>query len=782
MPLLLTKTLRDLRHRALRSALTLLAIAIGVAGVAAISTTARNLALAQAAVYASASQADVIIGARDVSPLVRNVLERLNNVAAIEGRVYDFTTASPDKRAARWVDLRLIGVSDFAAMRVNQVDLVTGRFPGTGEVALDDSSRALLAVQLGDTLYFRHNAGEPARTLRVVGFTRTPAAIDAAILNQATAYAPSTEVRKAAGIIGDNRLLVRLLTPVRAADTVRKLEGALGQRGVGVSFSRIRDPALQEGARELAALLLLLALFSGLGALLSGLLVANTVAAIVTDEMRQIGVMKALGASRWRLTGAYLLSALALGAAGTTAGIPLGVVGGARLSRYLAARLGLDLPPFMLASRDLLVALVVGLGVPLAAAAVPAWRGASLPADRLLRSYGLTDAYHRHRLDRWLRPLGRYSSVMVMALRNAGRRPVRSVITIVAIATGVAVFLATSTLDRSVVGTVDRLYGIYAADAYVAFARPVAPSFAAQLASLPDIRSAEAWSRVGGYVATDAVDVWGLPADTRLYRHQLIAGRWLSGAPREVVITGVLARKRGIVPGQVIEADVGRERRPLTVVGIVDDESTYLGSTATGKLFLTVADVSRWTYSGSNASFFALALWRAEPAAVDQALGRIELATAAHAPRTFAAYSDKASTLRAIRILEVLLQAMVALVGLIGAAGMANTLVLSVTERRHEIGILRAIGAGAGHIARLLLYEGLALGTVGLGLGLLVGVPLARELVGQTGAALFRLEFILSRANLVSTVFLTVLLTAVASLGPGLLATRLRPITTLRYE
>lgn len=782
MPLLLTKALRDLRHRALRSALTLLAIAIGVAGVVAISTTARNLARAQAAVYASASQADLVVGARDVSPLVRNVLERLDNVMAIEGRVYDYTTASADRRAPRWVDLRLIGVHDFAAIRVNQVELLAGRFPGPGEVALDESSRALLAVKLGDTLYFRHNAGEAARSLRVVGFTRTPAAIDAAILNQATAYTTATEARKAAGIVGDNRLLVRLDNPALATETARKMERALGQRGVGVSFTRVRDPSLQEGARELSALLLLLALFSGLGAVLSGFLVANTVAAIVTDEMRQIGVMKALGASRWRLTSAYLLAALALGAAGTAAGVPAGAIGGARLSRYLAARLGLDLPPFVLAPRDLLLALAVGLGVPLAAAAIPVWRGASLPAGQLLRSYGLVGAYRRRLLDGWLRPLRCYSTLALMALRNAGRRPIRSAVTVVAIATAVAVFLATSTLDRSVLGTVDRLYGIYAADAYVSFARPVSTSFAAQLATLPDVRHAEAWSRVGGFVGPNAVDVWGLPADTTLYRRQLLAGRWFSGAPREVVVTGVLAGNLGIVPGQVIEVDVGRERRPLTVVGVVDDESTYLGSTATGKLFLTVADVSRWTYSGANANFFALGLWQSEPAAVDAALGRIEVATATKAPRTFAAYADKASTLRAIRILEVLLQAMVALVGLIGAAGIANTLILSVTERRHEIGILRAIGAGADHIARLLLYEGLALGTIGLALGLLVGLPLARQLVLLTGAALFRLEFILSPAAIAGTAVLALLLTAGASLGPGLLAARLRPITALRYE
>lgn len=63
LPILLTKTLRDLRHRTLRSLLTIVGIVIGVAGVVAISYTARNLALAQAAVYADASQYDLAVSA-----------------------------------------------------------------------------------------------------------------------------------------------------------------------------------------------------------------------------------------------------------------------------------------------------------------------------------------------------------------------------------------------------------------------------------------------------------------------------------------------------------------------------------------------------------------------------------------------------------------------------------------------------------------------------------------------------------------------------------------------
>ncbi len=782
LPLLLVKTLRDLRHRRLRSALTILGIVIGVAGVVAIAATARNLAAAQARVYAAAGQADIAVAAREVSPTVRNVLERLDNVATVEGRAYDLVTASPDPEAARWPELRLVGVDDFDRMRVNRVELVAGRFPEAGEIALDESSRRLLPLRLGDTLYLRDNVGERPVALRVVGFTRTPARLDAAILNQANGYASIGEVRRALGIAGDNRLLIRLEDPRQAGQTAGRIGRALGQRGVTVGAVQLRDPERQEGRRELATLLALLTVFSAVGVVLSGFLTGNTIAALMAEEMRQVGIMKSLGAGRWRLLRGYLLPALVLGGAGTLLGVPLGLVGGGALGRFLAGLLGLQLPPFTLAGREVALAAAVGLGVPVAAAIFPAWRGAGTPVSRLVRSYGIAGSYQRRAIDRLLRPVGRLSALALMALRNTGRRRARSLVTTLTIAISAAVFLATQTLDASVLATIDRLYGVYAADAYVTFSRPVVVGYERDLERLPDVRRAEAWARAAGFIGPRATDVWGLPPDTALYRYRLVAGRWLRGAPREVVVTANLAGEAGIVVGQLLPVDIGKEGRAFTVVGIVDDENTYLGSNATGKLFMALDDLSRLTRYGDGANFFAVALRQNDPAAVDAALGRIERATGDFRPSTYAAYADKASTLRAVSILTLLLRAMVLTVGLIGAAGIANTLVLNVTERRREIGILRAVGAGRGHLLRLLLAEGLALGAAGLALGLALGLPLAYQLVALTGASLFRLDFHLTPGIVGLTAALALGTAALASVGPGLLAARLRPIEALRYE
>lgn len=783
MPILLIKTLRDLRHRTLRSLLTLFGITIGVAGVVAISYTARNLALAQETVYAAADQADISVGTGDLSPTIRNVLERLPNVALVEPRVNYATRATGDLAAIRWVDLRLIGITDFTRIRVNQIELVAGRYPTTaGEIALDASAQSLLPVQLGDTIWTRARAADRPVAHHLVGFTRTPASLDAAILNRATGYAPIADVRKAANLVGDNRLLIRLDDTTAASATAGRISRLLGGRGVPVNFITIRDPANAEGRKELATLLILLTAFSALGVVLSGFLVGNTVAAIMAEEMRQVGIMKALGADRARLIRAYLLPALVLGGGGVALGLPLGIGGGGALGTFLARLLSLTLPPLNLAPREPILALGIGLGVPIVAAVMPAWRGAETPVSDLIRAYGVATARGRRRLDRLLRPVGHLSTIALIALRASGRRPARSAVTVLVIAISAAAFLATQTLDASVRGTVDNLYNVYAADAYLSVGGATTVRYATDLAQLPDVARAEAWARTGGFIGSAGVDVWGVPADTALYHYRLVAGRWYSGESREVVISTDLARRLALVPDQIIEVDVGVERRPFTVVGIVNDESTYLGSTASGKLFMAVADVSSLTHYGARANLFALGLRQHDPASVDAALSRIEYSTRALSTSAYAAYSDKASTLQLVRVLELLLRAMVTIIGLVGAAGIVNTLILNVTERRRELGILRAIGARRGHLLRLLLAEGLALGGLGLLLGTVLGVALARALVELTGASLFRLDFRLTPGTILTTIALALGLAVIASIGPGLLAARLRPLEALRYE
>ena len=109
---------------------------------------------------------------------------------------------------------------------------------------------------------------------------------------------------------------------------------------------------------------------------------------------------------------------------------------------------------------------------------------------------------------------------------------------------------------------------------------------------------------------------------------------------------------------------------------------------------------------------------------------------------------------------------------------------ISVLERTKEIGILRAIGASKKDIARIFNAEtiiiGLCAGVIGIGLSLLLLIPINRILIGLTKIS--ALKAILPAAGGVALVIISIFLTFIAGLIPSGMAARKDPVVALRTE
>jgi len=780
MQTLLRKVIRDLRRRPLRNVLTLLGIILGVAGVVAISSTARSVADAQRLTYAGSQQADMATFANGLSATTANLIERQPNVVAAETRSVTFTRFDT---GSGWENLRLVGVDSFDAITLDLVELVEGRFPQRGEVAFDESTRELTSIELDTVVAIRESPADPLVYARVVGFTRSPATLGAGLMNRATAYVPSATVRELTGRTGDNYLLVRVEDQERASQTASDVRRLLSKRGVSVSGFDVRDPNAFVGSRELGTLLLLLQVFSWLGAALSSVLVANTLAAVMGEETTQIGIIKSIGGRRWQIMLTYLVYGALLGTVGTVAGWLAGLAIGYELTEYLTRLTGLQQPSFAIVAREIGLALLVGALVTVTASLLPVFANANARVASLLRAPGVRN----ESASRWLvpisAPLARASVAAAVGARNALRRPRRTLATILVVTVAVAAFVATQALSRSVSGTVDDLYALYGADGWVSFERPVDIGFASELAQDPWITHVEPWTSASGAFGSTRTDIWGMPPNGGLYSHQLVDGTWIVPSnPPAAVLTSNLADAIGAEVGQWRDLDIGAKRETVQIVGIVNDSSTYLGNSATGKVFMDVKDVNRLRSLGRRADIFAYKLTASDPESVDRALAAIEDRTREHGPVTYSAYSDQESSRQAIGILTLMLNAMVVVVAVVGISGIANTLLISIAERRREFGVMRAIGAGTRHIVLVLVSEGVMLAILGLIAGTIAGYPLARLLVDVTSAELFELTFYMSPLSIVATFVVALLTVAAVSAAPGLIAARIRPIQVLRYE
>ncbi len=148
-------------------------------------------------------------------------------------------------------------------------------------------------------------------------------------------------------------------------------------------------------------------------------------------------------------------------------------------------------------------------------------------------------------------------------------------------------------------------------------------------------------------------------------------------------------------------------------------------------------------------------------------------------------------TIRMNVLMITLATAFVAIVALVVAAvGITNTMIMSVLERSHEIGVMKALGGRNGHILLIFLTEGTAIGVVGSLIGLalawLVSIPgdlLAKSIVEpQTQTPLKETLFLFPPWLVLGIPALVIVITTLAALYPARRAARVDPVTSLRHE
>ena len=772
------KAWRDVMRRPTRSALTILGIAIGVAGLVAIVSTARNLVRAQREIYASTSQADLTYWVWNAPASLVTLLQADSRITAAELRL---TTITRWRVNGLWRDIELVGIPNLDQVVINQYEIESGRAPEAGEILLDVSAAQSAHVSVGSEITYRDLFGRQ-RTLIVSGISRSPSYLSSSITNVDVGYVPAGFVQRLLDTQGYNQLLVKITGPEEAQRVVERISRLLQRQRIQAGAPEIRQPDQYVGKRELDALIMIMLLFAGLGLILSSFLIINTLSATVAEQIDEIGLLKTVGAARLQILILYLIEALAYGFWGTVVGVALGALLGWRLLIWIGT-LGNTSVRFGLAPEGVLLGIAVGLGVSSLAGLIPAWQGARISVREAISSYGIRSDYGSSRLDRALQRIQGLPPLGAMAIRNLSRRPARSLLTIGVIALATAGFIGALSTRNSVNSAIREIYATYNTDAWVTLGESVDVTFERQFSTVEGVYAAEGWGIANGHVGLAEARLWGLPPDTQLYRYVLRQGRWF--APDEsdaVVLSSELADDRGLHIGDAVEIQVREQNRIMTVVGIAIDNTIFLGGTLAGKAFVPRATLNRLLGSQNQVSLFALGLTRHSPTEVEEILRQVEFRFQGWRPTVQPVYVEIAAAQRASQWLSLALVAMLLIVTLVGALGILNTLTLNVLERRREIAVLRAIGGTNQALTLSFLSEAVTLGAIGWLLGAFLGYPTGYLFTRQLGNVLFSLDYVLTGGIWIWSLLFTLCLALAASLGPALASARISAGINLRYE
>lgn len=729
------KTWRDLAQHRARSLLVALAVALGL--------TAAGMVLNAWALVERGTD----LGYRASLPVSATlVLDRADARALTLARTEPAIAAARLRRSVaatlqaggRARNAVVVALDDF-----HRPDIARLQFdvpPADGGLWMERSSLDFSGATVGEAISLRLADGEP-QSVAVTGLLRDVSLAPGWMENLVYLYGTEAALQRLGAPPGFDELQLRVDRHATRAD-VRSIATALQARltAAGYTVKRIAvpEPGQHIHAAQMDSLLMTQGAFGLLALLACGFLVVNLVAAMLASQVREIAVMKVLGGSPRQIGAMVLAQAGALGLLACAVAVPLSWWLGRLYGGLKAELLNFPLDGIAMPAWSLALQLAVGLLLPVAAAALPVRAALRRPVGEALRDIGITRegealSVSRGALAARLVPLlGGWARPLLLSVGNAFRRRQRMALTVLALASGGAVYLGAANLRSAVQGSVDELFG---AQHYQVQVRVGSPMSAAELQDLASkvsgISEAEAWRGLRTSLAGEPLTLLGLPPTSRLLTPRPLEGRWLAeGDAGELVVTRLLQKQQ---PSLTVGSRHKLAGREWAVVGLVDSGPQALAYTSRAALDALAGD--------DLATSVALRLERpSSPTALLDAVRQLrEAFTEAGIP--IAATQSQAEHRRVVEDHLLMVVDFLGAMGLVmiavGAMGLASTMGLAVLERRREIGVLRAIGAGDGAILAMIQAEGLTLVLLSWLASLPLAVPLSALLEVAFGRIMF---------------------------------------------
>jgi putative ABC transport system permease protein len=622
-------------------------------------------------------------------------------------------------------------------MRMANFEVEQGRWPpAPGEILIRRDSLTLLDVAVGDTLTVETPDGEPAR-LRVAGTVYDPSLAPAPQQQTGQGYLSTASLATSAGQAVLDQLKIQVADPgqempSRDRDAIVAVAGDVGQwlqQEHGLAIREIQVPEPYEHPHQGQADALLISLLAGGAAalLLSTILVANMLNALFTQQIPQIGIMKAIGARSGRIGRVYLAMTLMVAAAATLLALAPAILLGRAGVTAILGFLGIEAASLAAPWWTYVVILGTGLVLPVLMALIPLVKTSRTTVRAAIDHHG--GGSKPPAATGLLARLGRVRGLdrgLLMALRNTIRRPARFLLSVGLLASAGTVFVAGMSLSSGTEAIDEQTKAQRTWDVDVQLASPApAVEVTAMVERVSNVSRVEGWNRAQSGVAGPgqipltrtypdqghgSVSVTAVPAGTATPPPDLLDGRWLEPRETGAVVLNQVTRNNtvpDVQAGDTVDLSVGGQPTTWRVVGIVEEREG-----GSGGAYVTAEGFAEAMGQPQRVNQLRIATdshdeqtREAVADAVDKALtdAGVEVQSAASVSRSDAI---SAGHLGPIIMILVLIAVAMAVVGCIG---LASTMSANILDRTREFGVMHAIGARPKAVRRIVMGEGVFL-------------------------------------------------------------------------
>jgi putative ABC transport system permease protein len=802
------KVLTDLWGNLTRSILVVASIGVGLLAIGIITTIYVVISVDMRAGYTAINPANINIQTDLINDDTIHHIGNIQGVRQVEG-VRSVSLRVINTKGL-WQNIDIKAFKDMDQLPINQLRLIEGRWPKTGEIVIDKNRLVELNAKVGDWVQIELPS-DKIRSLHLVGIVQDQTIgaygngggfFNAPI--QSYIHPDTLDKLEQQQTDLFNGAYVTIngngsdLNAIQEVSTI--INHDLKFNGVNVISIKNASSSDHPNAALMDAVSSILIILGMLSVFLSGFLVTNTLQALLTQQTQQIGIMKSVGARRTQIAGVYITLILVFGILGFLVAMPLAYLAAFPLLDFLASKLNIVLRGPRLEFS--VVALQAGLAIfmPLFAAWQPIWDGSKISVINALTG-GLHSGPKKKRASpkrsskpNWVSRLLMANLPQTIAVRNTFRKKGRLALTLITLSLGGAIFIATFNVRVSLDQYISQIRQYFIADINLVLKRPYRDQEILQILDrVPGVRYIETWTSAAGRMILDddslgeRVSLIGPPANSVIIKPVITSGRWIQSGDRHAIVLSDTFQLHfpALRLGSPLRLKINDKNTDWVVVGFFQLAGKMSGYTA-----YTNYDYLAELTNNLNRDFsFQILGDKKGLSAAEQEQLKKSIETQLDANNIRVANlttgnSDSSSSSGGLATLTVFLLFMAVLIAIVGSIGLAGTMSMNVLERTREIGILRSIGASDSSLMRIVLSEGLTIGLISYGLGALLSIPITRLLGDSVINAIFG-----NSANLAYTpqgyliwLALVVVLSVFASLIPARNAAQLTIREVLSYE
>ncbi len=791
-----SKVISDLWDNKTRTLLVVSSIAVGVFSIGMIMTAYAILGNDMNASFAAQNPAHIDITTDLFDDDFIRVIQRVEGVASVEGRRTISVRGTNDD--ITWQSLKIIAVDDFETMGANLLGAHEGaQSPGVREMVVTENFMITSGYEVGDMIKIELPDGS-THTLPLVGLV-----IDQVTDSGDVAAVPNLyvtrETLKSLGMTDDfNHLYVRVTgTGGNEAfiETVAELiEDRIERNNRNVYRTKTQISTKHPMASMILAVLGVLGALGGLIMVLSSSLIINTLNALLTQHMRQIGIMKLIGGRSTQILGMYMSLIFSYGVIALATAIPLGAAAGYGLASFMADMLGSKLLGFRFIPAAIIAQTLLSFLIPIGAGFFPVNKGSKINVrqaisnDRPIAQSDKTSLF-----DRLISFLSWISRPILLSIRNTFRQKGRLLLTIFTLTIAGSIFIAVFNVRDSMENMMDMLFAHFMGDVTIGFSEPYPISRIEQIVlPIPGVAGLEGWggARAAVWDENDDVvvsfNIVAAPHDTELLKVDMIAGRWLEPGEENAVVMAdsIFDTYPDLEPGDKLLVKMpGHLEEDWEIVGIFRFVS-MVGDPLAYADFDFIADQTNTQSQSMSYRVITKEHTRESQLAISNFLDEYLKDRGFNISGVEAGIQLQEDNTKSINIMVVFLLIMALLTAVVGSIGLTGTMGMNVLERTREIGVMRAIGAVDFEIIKSVVIEGVIIGLITWVLAIGVSFPISAALLNIISTSMMgsSMELVFTAQGIVYWLGVVIGLSFFASILPARNASRLTIREVLSYE